>query len=70
VTACRAAAIERTDAKMLDAYVAAAGGFNRSLFAGQMQSEAYLPLSVAKCWGLIGCLVGEARWHAGRPYTF
>lgn len=63
----RAQSLKRTDARILDVYASCAPGM-RSHFEREIESETYLPLGIAKAWGLINCLAGEARWIAGRPY--
>jgi ATP-dependent protease ClpP protease subunit len=65
----RAESLRRTDARIAAVYSACAGG-NRPLFEREMESETFLPLGIAKSWGLIHCLAGEAQWRAGRPYYF
>lgn len=65
----RAESLKRTDAKILDIYAACAPAA-RELFQREMDTESFLPLGVAKSWGLIHCMAGEARWIAGRPYTY
>jgi ATP-dependent protease ClpP protease subunit len=63
----RAETLKRVDNAILNAYASCAKE-NRRLFENEMQTESALPLGIAKSWGLISCIAGEAQWIAGRPY--